>query len=76
MPNFQTHCWFLTLHTHHLSIIPAIQRYTKRLRAIKEINRMITELNDTKSQWENSPYAARNKQLYQRWTHQIKKLNR
>lgn len=74
--NFQTHCWFLTLHAHHLAIMPAIQRYTKRLRAIKEVNRMISELNATKAQWENSPYAARNKQMYIRWTQQIKKLNR
>lgn len=56
--------------------MPAIERYGKRLRAIKEINRMISELNNTKSQWENSPFAARNNQLYQRWTTQIKKLNR
>lgn len=56
--------------------MPAIERYSKRLRAIKEINRMISELNNTKAQWENSPFAARNNQLYQRWTTQIKKLNR
>lgn len=74
--NFQTHCWFLTLHAHHLAILPAIQRYNKRLRAIKEIRRMLQELNNTKSHWENSVNAGRNKDLIERWNHQLKKLNK
>lgn len=74
--NFQTHCWFLTLHAHHLAILPAIQRYNKRLRAIKEIRRMLQELNNTKSLWENSVNAGRNKDLIERWNHQLKKLNK
>lgn len=74
--NFQTHCWFLTLHAHHLSIMPTIQRYSKLLRAIKEINRLITELNNTKEQWKNTASEQRNTQMLQRWTHQLKKLNR
>lgn len=75
-PNFQTHCWFLTLHAHHLAIMPAIQRYNKRLRAIKEIRRMVDELQNTRSQWENSSLAARNKQLYDRFAQQLRKLNK
>lgn len=75
-PNFQTHCWFLTLHAHHLSIMPAIQRYNKRLRAIKEIRRMVDELQSTRKLWENSSHAARNKQLFDRFSQQLKKLNK
>lgn len=75
-PNFQTHCWFLTLHTHHLAIMPAIQRYSKRLRAIKEIRRLVDELSNTKKQWEKTPHSARNKQLFDRFTQQLKKLNK
>lgn len=75
-PNFSTECWFLALHAHHLAIMPAIQRYNKRLRAIKEIRRMIEELNNSKSQWENSINRSRNKQLLDRFTHQLKKLNK
>ncbi len=74
--NFQTHCWYLTLQAHHLAILPAIQRYNKRLRAIKEIRRMLQELNNTKSHWENSVNAERNKGLIERWNHQLKKLNK
>lgn len=75
-PNFQTHCWFLTLHAQHLAIMPAIQRYNKRLRAIKEIRRMVDELQNTRVQWENSIHAIRNKQLFDRFSQQLKKLNK
>lgn len=75
-PNFQTQCWYLSLHAHHLAIMPAIQRYNKRLRAIKEIRRMVDDLQSTRSQWSNMPYAARNQQLYDRFTQQLKKLNK
>lgn len=74
--NFQTQCWFLTLHAHHVAIIPAIQRYNRRLRAIKEFQRLLAELNNTKSQWEFTHFAARNKQMRTRWMQQIKKLTK
>lgn len=73
---FQTHCWFLTLHAHHLGIMPASQRYCKKVRAIKELQRMIDELDKTKSQWENLAFANRNKQFRDRWMKQLKKLTR
>uniref|UniRef100_A0A1L8DSG4 Ubiquitin conjugation factor E4 B n=1 Tax=Nyssomyia neivai TaxID=330878 RepID=A0A1L8DSG4_9DIPT len=74
--NFQTQCWFLTLHAHHIAIIPAIQRYNKRLRVIKELQRLVSELNNTKAQWELTHLAARNEDLRKRWTMQLMKLNR
>uniref|UniRef100_A0A182QL45 Ubiquitin conjugation factor E4 B n=1 Tax=Anopheles farauti TaxID=69004 RepID=A0A182QL45_9DIPT len=73
---FVTHCWFLTLHAHHLGIIPAIQRYNKLLRATKELQRMVDELNATKSQWENTPLARRNKQVRDRCVSQMSKLSK
>lgn len=75
-PKFPSQCWFLTLHAHHLGIIPAIQRYAKRLRAIKELQRMVDELNSTKSQWESTPLASRHRKFKERWVAQIKKLTR
>lgn len=56
--------------------MPAIQRYGKKLRAIKELQRMIDELDKTKSQWENMSFASRNIQFRDRWMKQLKKLNR
>lgn len=75
-PKFVTQCWFLTLHAQHLGIISSIQRYSKRLRAIKELQRMVDELKSTKAQWENGPSARRNQQFCDRWSGQIKKLSR
>uniref|UniRef100_A0A8D8PJ94 Ubiquitin conjugation factor E4 B n=1 Tax=Culex pipiens TaxID=7175 RepID=A0A8D8PJ94_CULPI len=75
-PKFVTHCWFLTLHAHHLGIIPAIQRYNKLLRATKELQRMVDELNNSKAQWENTPLARRNKQVRDRCVNQISKLSK
>ncbi|XP_055633868.1 ubiquitin conjugation factor E4 B [Toxorhynchites rutilus septentrionalis] len=75
-PKFVTHCWFLTLHAHHLGIIPAIQRYNKLLRATKELQRMVDELNSSKGQWENTPLGRRNKQVLDRCRNQINKLSK
>lgn len=75
-PNFHTECWFMTLHAHHLAIMPAIQRYNKRLRAIKEIRRMVDELQNTKPQWERTGHNIRNNMLIERFSQQLKKLNK
>ncbi|XP_055375638.1 ubiquitin conjugation factor E4 B [Condylostylus longicornis] len=75
-PNFQTQCWFLTLQAHHLGIMPAIQRYRQKIRAIKELQRLIDEIDRTKSQWEHKPLAHRNRQFRERWMKQLKKLTR
>ncbi|XP_033150682.1 LOW QUALITY PROTEIN: ubiquitin conjugation factor E4 B [Drosophila busckii] len=74
--NFQTHCWFLTLQAHHLGYLPAIQRYRQKVRAIKELQKLIDELDRTKPHWVNSRYAHRNNQFKERWEKQLRKLNR
>lgn len=75
-PKFISHCWFFTLHAHHLGIIPSISRYHKRLRAIKELQRMVDELNATRSRWESTPLARRNRQARDKWANRIKKLTK
>ncbi|XP_022216547.2 ubiquitin conjugation factor E4 B [Drosophila obscura] len=74
--NFQTQCWFLTLQAHHLGYMPAIQRYRQKMRAIKELQKLIDELDRTKQHWVNSRYATRNNQFKERWEKQLRKLNR
>ncbi|XP_017859364.1 PREDICTED: ubiquitin conjugation factor E4 B [Drosophila arizonae] len=74
--NFQTQCWFLTLQSHHLGYLPAIQRYRQKVRAIKELQKLIDELDRTKPHWVNSRYANRNNQFKERWEKQLRKLNR
>jgi ubiquitin conjugation factor E4 B len=32
---FPTECWYLALQAHHLSILPCIRRYQRRIRALR-----------------------------------------
>ncbi|KRT81780.1 hypothetical protein AMK59_5523 [Oryctes borbonicus] len=75
-PKFPTQCWFLTLHCHHLSFLPAIQKYQRRLRIIRELQKLLDETVAAESQWRSTPLATRNKHLIKRWKHQLKKLNK
>ncbi|XP_056456224.1 ubiquitin conjugation factor E4 B isoform X3 [Gadus chalcogrammus] len=75
-PKFPTECFFLTLHAHHLSILPACRRYIRRLRAIRELNRTVEELKNSESQWKDSPLASRHREMLKRCKTQLKKLVR
>ncbi|XP_072283183.1 ubiquitin conjugation factor E4 B isoform X2 [Pyxicephalus adspersus] len=75
-PKFPTECFFLTLHTHHLAILPSCRRYIRRLRAIRELNRTVEELKNNESQWKDSPLAARHREMLKRFKTQLKKLVR
>lgn len=75
-PKFPTECFFLTLHCHHLSIIPAVRRYQRRLRAIRDLNRMVEDLENTESQWSQFPHAARNKEMLKKWKSQVQRLQK
>ncbi|KAK6303072.1 hypothetical protein J4Q44_G00255260 [Coregonus suidteri] len=75
-PKFPTECFFLTLHTHHLSILPGCRRYIRRLRAIRELNRTVEELKNSESQWKDSPLSSRHREMLKRCKTQLKKLVR
>ncbi|KAE8293330.1 Ubiquitin conjugation factor E4 B [Larimichthys crocea] len=75
-PKFPTECFFLTLHTHHLSILSCCRRYIRRLRAIRELNRTVEELKNSESQWKDSPLASRHREMLKRCKTQLKKLVR
>lgn len=75
-PKFPTQCWFLTLHCHHLALIPACHKYKRRVRALRDLQKLIDEMQSTESQWKTLPFAGRNKELIKRWKQQIKKLTR
>uniref|UniRef100_A0A3P9H964 Ubiquitin conjugation factor E4 B n=1 Tax=Oryzias latipes TaxID=8090 RepID=A0A3P9H964_ORYLA len=75
-PKFPTECFFLTLHAHHLSILPCCRRYIRRLRAIRELNRTVEELKNSESQWKDSPLANRHREMLKRCKAQLKKLVR
>ncbi|KAL0871377.1 hypothetical protein ABMA27_005111 [Loxostege sticticalis] len=73
---FQTVCWFLTLHMHHVALIPALHTHQRRIRAFRDLQKVIEELMAAEPQWRNSFSALRNRELLSRWRRQIKRLHR
>ncbi|XP_002737351.1 ubiquitin conjugation factor E4 B [Saccoglossus kowalevskii] len=75
-PKFTTECYFLTLHCQHLALLPCTRHYTRRVRALRELGRMIEELMAQEVNWKGTPLAKRNRQLLEKWKTQHKKLVR
>jgi len=76
-PKFTTECWYLTLQTHHIAIIPCIRRYQRRLRALRELQKMIEELEKTEAIWKNRGVeASKNRHLLKKWRAQAKTLGK
>ncbi|KAL0120658.1 hypothetical protein PUN28_008383 [Cardiocondyla obscurior] len=71
---FPTQCWFLTLHCHHIALLPALQKYQRKLRALRDLQKMLDELQATEPQWKESPFAEHNKNLIKQWKQQLKRL--
>ncbi|XP_070562106.1 ubiquitin conjugation factor E4 B-like isoform X2 [Ptychodera flava] len=75
-PKFTTECYYLTLHCHHLALLPCTRHYSRRLRALRELGRMIEELQSQESTWRYTSTDKRNRQLIEKWRSQQKKLLR
>ena len=77
-PKFTTECWYLTLQAHHISILPCIRRYQRRLRHLRELQKMIEELEKTEAAWRQrgGVAAAKNRHFLKRWREQAKKLGK
>ncbi|XP_057335851.1 ubiquitin conjugation factor E4 B [Microplitis mediator] len=73
---FPTQCWFLTLHCHHIALMPALQKYRRKLRALRDLQKMLDDLQATESSWKDAPYAGHNKELIKRWKQQLKRLSK
>ncbi|XP_014216828.1 ubiquitin conjugation factor E4 B [Copidosoma floridanum] len=73
---FSTHCWFFTLHCHHIGLIPTLQKYQEKLKLMREVQKKVDELQATESQWKDSVHAPQNKELIKRWKYQLKRLTK
>ncbi|XP_029679910.1 ubiquitin conjugation factor E4 B-like, partial [Formica exsecta] len=73
-PKFPTQCWFLTLHCHHIALLPALQNYRRKLYDSEGLQEMLDELQATESQWKDGPLAEHNKDLIEQWKQQLKQL--
>uniref|UniRef100_A0A8C4QCV9 Ubiquitin conjugation factor E4 B n=1 Tax=Eptatretus burgeri TaxID=7764 RepID=A0A8C4QCV9_EPTBU len=70
---FPTKCFFLTLHCHHLSVLPACRRYTRRLREIRDLNRSLEQLKPKEAESKDTPATFRHKELLRRLKTRLKK---
>ncbi|XP_050525292.1 ubiquitin conjugation factor E4 B [Daktulosphaira vitifoliae] len=72
---FSTRCWFLTLYCHHIALIPAFNKHTRRYRTVRDLQKLIEEITNSESEWKSNPtLAARNKDLLKKWKAQLRKL--
>ncbi|CAK8686773.1 unnamed protein product [Clavelina lepadiformis] len=73
-PNFPTECFFLTMHAHHLSIVPIARLFLRRQRGMSELRSMIEDLESSQSQWKGTPAESRNSAMLKRCKHQLTHL--
>lgn len=74
--NFPTECWFLTLVAHHVGVLPIVRRYQRRLRALRELAKMVEDLEKSEPAWRNHPSASHNKSMLKKWKKQIKQQSK
>lgn len=73
-PKFSTECFFFTLHCHHISILPISRKYQRRLVIIRNLQRVIEELESTEAQWKDTLVSQRNRESLKKWKTQVKRL--
>lgn len=71
-PKFTTECFYFTYFCHHISVIPAMRKYVQRMRAIRDMNKLITEIESHESEWKHTALGARNRLLLKKWKEQLK----
>lgn len=54
--------------------MPALQKYQKKLRVLRNVQKAIEDMQSTEDQWKDLPYASHNKEQLKRWKLQLKRL--
>jgi len=75
-PKFLTECFFLTMHAHHLSVLPTKRSFFRKIRAIQDLHHVISELESTQEQWKNTSLESRNKSMLKKCKQQLTTLIR
>ncbi|KAH3827150.1 hypothetical protein DPMN_129079, partial [Dreissena polymorpha] len=75
-PKFPTECFVLTVVCQHLSILPAIQKQQRCVRAIRELSRIVEELEASEAVWKHFPQAERNRQIVKKYKQQYQRLQK
>ncbi len=68
---FPTECWFMTLHAQHLAYLPAARRHQRRMRALKDYQKLVDEMQNSETEWSQTPAARRNRELIAMWQEQV-----
>jgi ubiquitin conjugation factor E4 B len=68
---FPTECWFMTLHAQHLAYLPAARRHQRRMRALKDYQKLVDEMQNSEAEWSQTPAARRNRELIAMWQEQV-----
>ena len=70
-PKFPTECFYLTVQSHRLSILASVRKYQRRLRAIRDLTRLVEEMEAAEIHWGHIPaIAGRNRELVKKWKSQ------
>ncbi|XP_037275963.2 ubiquitination factor E4B isoform X4 [Rhipicephalus microplus] len=72
--NFSTECLFLAMQASHLGVVPVMARYGRRLRVLRELQRLAQEMAASQPLWENSPTAVNNRRLLAKWRTQARRV--
>lgn len=61
----------MTLHAQHLAYLPAARRHQRRMRALKDYQKLVDDLQAAESEWGQTPAAPRNRELLTMWQEQV-----
>lgn len=61
----------MTLHAQHLAYLPAARRHQRRMRALKDYQKLIDEMQGLEADWSQTPVARRNRELISMWQEQV-----
>lgn len=73
---FHSECYFLALISHHLSVIPLIRKYIRRIRQIREYTRIADELEQSSNSQPNDAMAQQRRRMLTRLHQQNRRLAR
>ena len=61
----------MTLHAQHLAYLPAARRHQRRMRALKDYQKLVDDLQAAEADWAQTPAARRNRELLAMWQEQV-----
>lgn len=70
--SFPTECFYLTMHAHHLSVMPVCRGFTRYNRNLRDLHSMIEELQANEKNWKGTAEETRNRAILKSLRQQLK----